>query len=120
MQTAPAQPRPAAPPLAAPQAPVAAPAVDPGWQAAVSGWLAAHKTYPEEARRRGEEGKVAIRFVIDRSGRVSEAAIVSQSGSERLDAAALALLRQASLPPFPAAMTQARIAITTAIRYSLR
>ena len=111
------RPAPAAPsPMAAP----VAPAVDPSWQAAVFGWIASRKTYPEEARRRGEEGRVSIRFTVDRSGRVMEAAISGPSGSARLDEAALALLRQASLPAFPAAMTQPRITITTTMRYSLR
>jgi protein TonB len=107
---------------AAPVAPtaIAAAAVDPSWQLAVSNWLASRKSYPEEARRRGEEGRVAIRFTVDRSGRVVEAAIVGASGSERLDEAALGLLRQAELPAFPVAMTQARVTITTTMRYSLR
>jgi protein TonB len=102
---------------------VAAPAasvVDPGWEAAVSKWLASRKTYPEEARRRGEEGRVSVRFAVDRSGRVVEAAIVAASGFPLLDAAALELLRQAAFPAFPANMTQARITITTTVRYSLR
>jgi protein TonB len=86
----------------------------------VSGWLAARKTYPEEARRRGEEGHVSIRFTVDRSGRVMEAAIVTPSGSALLDEAALNLLRLAVLPAFPADMTQERITITTTVRYSLR
>jgi periplasmic protein TonB len=98
----------------------AAPVVDPGWQASVFGWLASRKTYPEEARRRGEEGRVTVRFTVDRSGRVVEAAIVSASGSALLDEAALGLLRQAVLPAFPADMSQARITITTTMRYSLR
>jgi protein TonB len=94
--------------------------VDPGWQASVFGWLASRKSYPEEARRRGEEGRVAVRFTVDRSGRVVDAAIVSASGSTLLDEATLTLLRQAVLPPFPVDMTQARITITTTMRYSLR
>jgi len=98
----------------------AAPVVDPSWQAAVFGWISSRKSYPDEARRRGEEGRVAIRFTVDRSGRVLDAAIIGTSGSELLDQAALALLREASLPPFPAAMARARITITTALRYSLR
>ena len=106
-------------PVAAPVAPVA-PVVDPRWAAAVSGWLAARKTYPEEARRRGEEGRVAIRFTVDRSGRVVEAAIVTASGSALLDEAALGLLRQAVFPAFPPDMTQVRVTITTTVRYSLR
>jgi len=115
-----AQPSAMASPQTAAPPPVSAPAVDPSWQASVFGWLASRKTYPEEARRQGEEGRVAIRFTIDRSGRVLDAAIVSASGSQHLDEAALALLRQASLPPFPATMAQARITITTTMRYSLR
>ena len=98
----------------------ATPVVDPAWQASVFGWLASRKIYPDEARRRGEEGRVAVRFTVDRSGRVVEAAIVSASGSALLDEAALGLLRQAVLPAFPADMNQARITITTTMRYSLR
>jgi len=99
---------------------LAAPVVDPGWQASVYGWLASRKTYPEDARRRGEEGRVTVRFTVDRSGKVVEATIVSASGSALLDKAALGLLRQAVLPAFPADMSQARITITTTLRYSLR
>ncbi len=86
----------------------------------MSSSLAARKTYPEEARRRGEEGNVAVRFTVDRSGRVTQAAVVSPSGSPLLDAAALGLLREAPLPAFPPDMTQASITITTTMRYSLR
>jgi periplasmic protein TonB len=103
-------------PVPAPVAPI----VDPNWQASVSRWLAARKTYPEEARRRGEEGRVEVRFTIDRSGRVVEAAIVAGSGSALLDEAALGLLRQGIFPAFPADMTQPRITITETMRYSLR
>jgi protein TonB len=105
--------------IPAPAAP-AGPVIDSGWQASVFGWLASRKSYPEEARRRGEEGHVAVRFTVDKSGRVVDAAIVSPSGSTLLDEAALGLLRQAMLPPFPPDMTQARITITTTMRYSLR
>ena len=48
--------------VAAPTGPV----IDPEWQASVFGWLASRKSYPEEARRRGEEGRVAVRFTVDR------------------------------------------------------
>jgi protein TonB len=106
-------------PVPAPVAPVA-PMVDRGWQTAVSGWLSARKTYPEAARERGEEGAVAVRFTVNRSGQVVDAAIVSASGSTLLDEAALRFLRQAILPAFPPDMTQARVTITTTMRYSLR
>ena len=82
----PPQPRAMASPQAVAPPPVPAPVVDPSWQASVFGWLASRKTYPEEAHQRGEEGRVAIRFTIDRSGRVLDAAIVAplgRSGSTR-------------------------------------
>ena len=106
---------PAAPPDAvatttAPAAPPAPIATD--WQRELSGWLAAHKTYPDAARQRGEQGPVVLRFTVDRSGKVLEVTLVSGSGSPRLDDAAQAMLRNASLPPFPAAMLQERVTAT--------
>ncbi len=105
--------------MAAPPAP-ANPVVDPRWVAALQGWLASRKVYPEQARERGEEGNVSVRFTVDRSGRVVRAAIVQASGSSLLDEAALELLRQAVFPAFPPDMTQLEITITTTVRYSLR
>ena len=83
-------------------------------------WLAEHKTYPAESRRRGEEGRVVIRFTVDRSGHVSDATVTTSSGIAQLDEATLALMRDASLPPFPASMIRDRITITTSVRYTLR
>jgi len=122
--TAPAQE--AAPPAAAPEAvatttahaaPPAPIATD--WQRDLSGWLAAHKTYPDAARQRGEQGPVVLRFTVDRSGKVLEVTLLSGSGSPRLDDAAQAMLRNASLPPFPAAMPQEKVTATVQIRYRL-
>jgi periplasmic protein TonB len=105
-------------PLPAPAS--AAPVVDPGWQSLVAAWLSAHKSYPDEARRRGDEGRVVVRFTVERDGRVRDASVVTGSGSALLDNATAALLRDATLPAFPPAMSRDRITITTAIRYSLR
>jgi protein TonB len=99
---------------AAPPAPIAT-----DWQRELSGWLAAHKTYPDAARQRGEQGPVVLRFTVDRSGKVLEVTLVSGSGSPRLDDAAQAMLRNASLPPFPAQMPQERVTATVQIRYRL-
>jgi periplasmic protein TonB len=94
--------------------------MDPAWAAAVSAWLAAHRTYPAQARERDEEGNVSVRFTVDRSGRVVQAVLVKPSGSALLDEAALGLLRQAVFPAFPADMTQAQVTVNTSIRYSLQ
>ncbi len=109
---APAPGRPAAaapaPPAASASASASAPAVAaaptapatvaPGWNALLAAWLAANRRYPDEARRRHEEGEVTVRFTVAHDGRVSEAAVVKGSGFAALDAAALRLLLGATLP----------------------
>jgi protein TonB len=76
--------------------PAAAPA--PGWNALLAAWLAAHRRYPEEARRRSEEGDVTIRFTVAGDGRVSDVAVVKGSGFGALDNSALVMLQGATLP----------------------
>lgn len=49
--------------------------------------------YPPLARRLGETGKVVLRVELDEAGRVSAAQVSTSSGSNRLDAAALAAVR---------------------------
>jgi periplasmic protein TonB len=101
---APARPAAAAPvdsgsPGVAPAAVAAAPAtIAPGWNALLAAWLAANRRYPDEARRRSEEGEVTVRFTVMPGGQVSEAAVVKGSGFAALDAAALRLLQGATLP----------------------
>jgi periplasmic protein TonB len=106
--------------VAPPPPSLAQPAIDGGWLSSVASWVAGRKTYPEDARQRGEEGRVVIRFTVDRTGRVIEAAIVGSSGSARLDAATVALLRGAVLPALPASMPGPNVTITTSVRYNLR
>jgi protein TonB len=70
----------------------------PAWNTLLSAWLAAHKTYPEIARRRGEQGTVTLKLTIGADGTVLDAALASGSGSTVLDQAAEAMLRGARLP----------------------
>ena len=89
------------------------------WEQALDAWLASHRVYPQEARRRGEEGNVIVRFTVEPSGQVVAVALVHSSGSPRLDAAAEALVRNASLPPFEASMPRTPITTMVTIRYRL-
>jgi len=97
----------------------AAVSVSPSWRQALAGWIAARKSYPAAARRRGTEGMVTLRFTVERSGRVVAVAVVRGSGSEALDEAALAILRDAEVPAFPADMAQDRTTETVNISYAL-
>jgi len=108
---------PSAAPHPAPQAAEAPIAAD--WQRSLAAWLAAHKVYPELARRRGVEGSVGLRFTADRSGRVLNVSLVSSAGSPLLDTAAEKMVGDATLPPFPAGMPQQTATVAVTIRYAL-
>lgn len=77
------------------------------------------QTYPEPARRRGESGTVLIRARVSRHGVVLAAAVVTSSGSKRLDEAALALLNAASPLPEPPAGDTAITELELPIVYRL-
>ena len=120
------QPTPAA--IAAPQtayaptpvpAPVPSSEVSPGYRALLSAWLDSHKRYPDSARQRGEEGRAILRFAVDRSGRVLNFALAQSSGFPDIDASIEEMMRNATLPPFPATMTQSRIDVSVTVRFSL-
>jgi periplasmic protein TonB len=125
---APVQPAPAPAPVAPQQtalaptpvpAPLPSPEISPGYLSLLSAWLESHKHYPDSARQRGEEGRAVLHFDVDRSGRVLDFAVVKSSGYPDLDAAIEDMMRGATLPPFPAGMTQSRIPVSVTIRFSL-
>jgi len=70
------------------------------WRSQVLALIERHKRYPEAAKPRREQGVAHVRFMLDRSGRVSEAQVAQSSGSSALDSEAIALLQRAQ--PFPA------------------
>ncbi len=60
------------------------------------------KRYPLQARIKGIEGKVEVKFTLSRDGRLINSEIITSSGFKILDQEALAMLRRASpFPPFP-------------------
>lgn len=85
----------------------------------LSGWLESHKRYPEDARQRGEEGRVVLRFRVNRYGRVLSSQVVSSSGYGDLDQAVENMMRGATLPPFPPSMAEPEIEVSVVIRFGL-
>lgn len=57
--------------------------------------------YPEEARLKGWEGIVKVKFTIDQNGRIKDIDIAQSSGYPLLDAAAILAIKDASPYPFP-------------------
>jgi protein TonB len=99
--------------------PAAPPPIAVDWQRVLASWLAAHKTYPDQARRTGEQGSVVLRFTADRSGHVLNAERIDTGAPAVLGTAAEPMLRGAAVPPFPDTMPQERITITVRVRYAL-
>ena len=90
-------------PRPAPAAPAAS-SQDDVYAAQLRTYLESIKHYPtsKEARLQRPRGNVDVWFVLDRAGGVKEAGVEDSSGSLILDGAALALVRGASYPAFPA------------------
>jgi protein TonB len=91
----------------------------PNWKSQLVARLERFKRYPPEAQARGEQGVAQLAFSIDRSGAAHHARIVRSTGSSLLDRETLALVeRAAPLPPPPADVPGAQIAVVVPIRYN--
>jgi TonB family protein len=71
------------------------------------------------ARRLGRQGTVVVQITVDPDGHVQGVTLLQGSGSDSLDQAAEALVRNAHLPPFPPGMKLPRQIVTLPIRYRL-
>jgi protein TonB len=117
-------PAPPAPP-AKPVAPAPSIASDsnavPSWQSDLLRHLAKFKKYPDEARRRGVEGVVKLKFVVDADGKVLSFELASSSGNPALDRATLDMLRRAQPLPTPPkeALINGQRELTAPFIYSL-
>ena len=95
--------------------------VPPAWVSQLLDHLNRHKQYPSAARARREEGVVTLSFTMDRNGHVLTRNIAKSSGSQALDADALAMLQRAEpLPAFPPNMSGASRSFNVPIRFSLK
>ena len=95
------------------------PAASNAYNALVVGHLARYKRYPSAAH--GASGRVTVRFVLDRTGKVAEHAVVVSSGNAALDREALETLQRASpFPAFPSAKPGEDATYTMPISYTPR
>lgn len=69
------------------------PAAFPGGQAALMHWLSSNIRYPEEAYQKGIEGKVTVRFVVEKDGSVSGVTVLKGITPD-LDAEAIRLIKR--------------------------
>ena len=71
------------------------------WMGKLKQWWDQHSFYPKEASQTNEGGNVKVHIVIAPDGQVTSIEVVQGSGLSVLDAAAVAVFRNAHLPPFP-------------------
>ena len=86
-----------------PSPPPVSAAVKADYLVQVKGAIQAAVHFPEAARMLGQSGKVLVRFYLQ-DGRVSRVSIVQKGSLDDFNAAALAAVRQAKLPPVPAGL----------------
>jgi len=80
-----------------------------------------NKRYPRRARRLGQQGQVILRFVIDRTGAISDIEVIRSSGFRRLDQAAIETIRAISGQlPFPEKISRKHWTFRLPIDYRLR
>ena len=73
--------------------------VYPGGEQALNAFLASHVKYPKDARKKGIEGRVFVRFIVGTDGTVGDVTLVRGiAGWPSMDEAALQGVRE--LPPF--------------------
>jgi periplasmic protein TonB len=74
------------------------------WMGRLKQWWDQHSVYPKEASQTNEGGSVKVHILIAPDGQVTSIEVVQSSGLSVLDAAAVAVFRNAHLPPFPSGM----------------
>ena len=68
-------------------------------------WLERYKRYPSSAKRRGQEDRIELEFVIDKDGNVLSHKIVKSSPYGSLNKAVAKMIKRASpLPSVPEAL----------------
>ena len=83
-------------------------------------WLEKYKRYPEQAKKDKQQGQLVVSFTILRDGTVLDPRIERSSGFPLLDAAALAMLRDASpVPPLPQSYRAPRLGVDLPVGFSL-
>ncbi|SFT91824.1 protein TonB [Lishizhenia tianjinensis] len=65
----------------------------PGGPEGMKTYLMENTEYPKLAQQLGEEGKVYVKFVVERDGSLSNFEIIRSSGSKTLDAEALRVVK---------------------------
>ena len=82
--------------------------------------IANRKTYPTVSRRLGETGRVVVKFVVDKSGKIGSLGLHTPSHHSRLNDAAVKLVSQIDqFKPFPTGESAESLSVEVPIDYVL-
>ena len=76
--------------------------------------------YPSFSKRKGEQGEVVVRLIIDEGGDVEDIALLKSSGYPRLDRAASDIGRRYRFKPFLVNGSPSRISTNLLIKFNLK
>jgi protein TonB len=87
------------------------------WIGKLKQWWDVHSFYPKDASMSDQGGAVRVHMAIDPDGWVRSVEVVRGSGSDTLDTAAVAVFRNAHLPPFPPGTTAPPGSVEVTLHY---
>jgi protein TonB len=90
------------------------------WVGALDAWIDAHLDYPEDSRRRGEQGAVLVRLTVAHDGQLLDFVVLRGSGYDELDDATRAMFRHVRLPAAPLDSDPPQATLSKPVRYVLR
>jgi TonB family protein len=82
--------------------------------------IAAHRIYPEQSLRRGEEGSVKLRIVLTSDGGLIDVHALSDAPSRLVTASLQAVRASAPFPPLPPALGASRNAFEVSVVYKIQ
>ena len=92
----------------------------PGGDLALRKFIAENVRYPEEAKANNEQGSAFVKFIVDKTGKVTEPSIVRGSGSTSLDEEAIRVV--STIPDFTPGRQRGNnvaVSLTVPIRFQM-
>ncbi|WP_374413448.1 energy transducer TonB [Novosphingobium colocasiae] len=90
------------------------------YKSLVGSYIRRNRFSPPQARKAGISGDVKVRFVVQRSGAITDVGVATSSGSALLDGEAVQFLRSLTpVPSFPRDLRKSEIPLTITLKFAV-
>lgn len=90
------------------------------YKSLVGSYIRRNRFSPPQSRKAGISGDVRVRFVVNRSGAISNVSVAGSSGHALLDGEAVAFIQRLTpVPAFPRDLRKAEIPLTITLKFDL-